>query len=218
MNINVTLRDIIEDYYDKYNLDTAVVQEFLIMEPRNKRESALEKYFAERRGKAAEIIRFTTERHGKQTLKYLTDELARVEYGIRSLQRYIRDHVVHSVLTYILGIYINEKFALGINPIQWKIASLFHDIGYPIEIANKLLNETVEIPNTYIDNLELQDVFKKYYMRLVPHNLTDLKSNLQSIPLIQRYIDQSGLSVNAKREYQRKSSYGIHDSSAKSLF
>jgi hypothetical protein len=42
-----------------------------------------------------------------------------------------RDHVIHTVHTYLLGMIIIDALNGGrINKFTWKIASLFHDIGY----------------------------------------------------------------------------------------
>jgi len=78
-----------------------------------------------------------------------------------------RDHFIHSVNVFIsgLGIYIqNEKYKEIFNDVicgreykeayqtkheeffyRWGIAALFHDIGYPIEIAVKQLNRFLRI-------------------------------------------------------------------------
>src|SRR5659263_301120 len=70
--------------------------------------------FLQRQGKAIRIVDNIMTMHGKQELLSYVSELARVEHGIQELQPWVRDHVVHALMSYLLGIYINEKF-LSIN-------------------------------------------------------------------------------------------------------
>ena len=79
-----------------------------------------------------------------------------------------RDHYIHSVNVFVLGLAVfasNEKYRKAFsksileNPIytncystkneeffyRWGITSLFHDIGYPVEIAGKQLNEFISM-------------------------------------------------------------------------
>ena len=69
--------------------------------------------------------------------------MAKVEQGIGELQPWIRDHVVHALLTFTLGSYLGAKYITlnnsDVNILQWKLAGLFHDIGYPIQTAKDLM-------------------------------------------------------------------------------
>jgi len=50
-----------------------------------------------------------------------------------------RDHVIHTIHTYLLGMHIIEKLNWVLDDeFTWKIASLFHDIGYRREIDYQL--------------------------------------------------------------------------------
>ncbi len=71
-------------------------------------------------------------KHGKEKFgKHLVD-LAQVEFGTRVFMPKHRDHVSHSMFTFILGIVINDKLLrhpdVHVDPFEWKLASLFHDI------------------------------------------------------------------------------------------
>ncbi len=66
--------------------------------------------------------------------------------NVFDVQRRSRDHVIHALNTYLLGLLLIEKLdidACETLEFQWKIASLFHDIGYPLEIAKKLIDQSI---------------------------------------------------------------------------
>jgi hypothetical protein len=74
---------------------------------------------------------------------YLLDFLQRIEIGAQFFDEGVRDHIVHSLSTYLLAIFLVQKserlnlYANRIDPLVWKIALLLHDIGYPIEILSR---------------------------------------------------------------------------------
>jgi hypothetical protein len=74
---------------------------------------------------------------------YLLDFLQRIEIGAQFFDEGVRDHIVHSLSTYFLGIFLIQKserlklYANRVDPLVWKIAFLLHDIGYPIEILSR---------------------------------------------------------------------------------
>ncbi len=115
--------------------------------------------FNERLIIAPNIIEKIMSKHGKKTLLKETAELLRIEQGTKDIaEPHQRDHVVHALLSFMLGIYLNQSFLTKHNVMadrfQWKIAGLFHDIGYPIEIAND------RILKKYSDNINR--ILKKY--------------------------------------------------------
>ncbi len=88
--------------------------------------------------------------------------LAKKEYG-GDLYKGYRDHVVHSLLIYLLGLYIyfsNQKIQQAMKTIgtegeflkAWKIAALFHDIGYHLSGSGQ---PTTEVQELLIDQLNL---------------------------------------------------------------
>src|SRR4051794_27840608 len=64
--------------------------------------------FKERQQRAINFIEQVLTRHGKEGHLSCVAELAAVEHGIRELQPKRRDHVVHVVRVFLLGIYFNE--------------------------------------------------------------------------------------------------------------
>ena len=61
-----------------------------------------------------------------------------------------RDHVIHTVNTYLLGMHIIDYLVLDFNPddiFTWKIASVFHDIGYQRAIDyQRAINSPIDFP------------------------------------------------------------------------
>ena len=63
------------------------------------------------------------------------------------------DHFVHSLSDYLLGLYLicrSDRLhrvirdANAIDPLVWKLTSLLHDIGYPVEILSKQIHVLVQ--------------------------------------------------------------------------
>lgn len=83
-----------------------------------------------------------------------------------------RDHVIHALLVYNLGACLNEIFIKQYNPkisdFQWKITSLFHDIGYSYLISNDLTFQADKTKNRIIYNITGHNdkvVAMDYYMK-----------------------------------------------------
>ena len=196
MNINDSL--LIKTRCDLYKYDCreSEIKPFL----RN-REDLLE-----RQQKAIKIIEKIMTAHGKQELLKYVSELARVEHGIRELQPWVRDHVVHALLSFILGIYINEKFLgliskIQVNEFQWKLAGLFHDVGYPAEIANNVLKPFTDKVNEIKEDFGVNrpDIISK----IDPGKFENLQNNINSFDLIQQNLKKWGLQINARKEYNQ---------------
>jgi len=159
--------------------------------------------FRERQTEAISIIEGIMTAHGKQELYLHVAELARVESGIRELERWVRDHVVHALLSFLLGIHINEHFMKpsghGVDVFQWKLAGLFHDVAYPVEVAKDILEKYTNQVNWIKKKLgaAASDVF----FRLTPVGIDQLTNGVRSLNLIQQQLDDWGLAVDANREY-----------------
>ena len=170
--------------------------------------------FLERQRKAIDIIEKVMTAHGKRDLLQYVSELARVEHGIRELQPWVRDHVVHALLSFILGIYINENFLepifhIRVNDFQWKIAGMFHDVGYPLEIANNVMQPFTSKIN-YIKRkigVDRPDIISK----IDPGELEILQNDVSSFDLIQKRLEDWGLQIDAKKEYERNMASGKID-------
>jgi len=70
--------------------------------------------------------------------------LEAAELAAHHIDEFHRDHVVHSVVVFLLGTVIKHLYlrrqGLQVDAFEWKLASLLHDISYPISIAMTLAN------------------------------------------------------------------------------
>jgi len=196
ININETLLNKICPHLYKYNCDQNNVECFL----------ANPFPFLERQRKAIHIIEKVITARGKKELLRHVVELARIEYGIRELEPQFRDHVVHAVLSFVLGIYINEEFlrptsGTPVDVFQWELAGLFHDIGYPVQIANDITKPFGAKINDIKKSLgsSVPDI----HFKIVPVGLQNLTNGKNSFELIQERLNKWGLKINAKGEYTR---------------
>lgn len=193
MNINDTLFNEIDGLSTNYDLTPYKLQDFLeTPEP-----------FLERQEKAIFIIKDIMTKNKKQELFEYVTELARVERGIRELEPSHRDHVVHAMLSFILGIYINEKFLkpsdIYIDPFEWKLAGLFHDIGYSVQVASRLLRSFEKNVNRIRKLLGSCD--DKISFKIIPEGFENLTNDKNSFELIQKRLDDWELKIDTKKVY-----------------
>lgn len=188
--------DIVNADYNEYDCNPQNMRDFLIFSGG----------FGDRQKRAIQLIEdIMAANRKKDLLSEVTKELAKIEYSIRELQPWARDHVVHALLSFILGIYISSKLlrpslSIQFDPLQWKLAGLFHDVGYPVQIAKeallKRLTSAINKTRTTI-GISRPDV----YARIELVNIDKLQNNLSSFDLIQNRIDEWGLSINVEQEY-----------------
>ena len=193
MGINRTLFAEIESLLSNYGCSEDGLREFM----------TLPWDFLRRQEKAIQMVEQIMIRHGKSDLLHHVVELARIEHGIRELEPRVRDHVVHALLSFALGVYVNERFLRpsghGVDRFQWKLAGLFHDIGYPAQVAKDILRPFTDHVNQIKRDLDVEvcDVF----FRVIPVGLERLASGANSLDLIQEWLDRWGLDINARAEY-----------------
>jgi len=159
--------------------------------------------FWDRQKKAIKIIEKIMKHHGKKPLLSQVAELARVEHSIKELEPSARDHVVHAVLSFLLGIYLNENFLkLRINDFQWKVAALFHDVGYPVQIAGKALLKPFEQTVNRIAQQEEGITNEKIRFEIRPIGIENLPRGDNSFELIGRCLNNWGLRINPKEKFE----------------
>jgi hypothetical protein len=196
MGINTTVLNGIRQNADDYGIDF-------------ERFKKIEKFltnpygFRSRQNKAIEIVKSIMTAHGKKELMPPVVQLAEVEYGIREIDQQVRDHVVHALLSFLLGVFINERF-LGpsgqtVDPFPWKLAGLFHDVGYPVQIANNLSERLADQLNKI--KRDLSDSRPDVHFHVVPAGINELSNDINSLDLIQERLDSWGLKINSKDEY-----------------
>lgn len=161
--------------------------------------------FSERQRYAIQIIRDIMTAHGKGNLINTVIELARVEQGIRELVPSQRDHVVHALLSFIVGIYVNERFLrtlweTPVDTFQWKLAGLFHDVGYPVELATKkVMGKYVGTINTSKKEIGIDTPDIRFPTDF--SSLAELQNNRNAFDLIQDRLALWNLSIDAKAAY-----------------
>ena len=140
--------------------------------------------------------------HGKEPLYHHIDELYEVEEANRALteKRDKRDHVIHALNTFLLGIYINNKYlGKGVDMFQWKVAALFHDIAYPLVVAQEIIERYFKITSEIKEKLDVETY--NATLNLIPKDIDKLTHNKSAFDLIQRRVYEWGLDVNVKKRY-----------------
>lgn len=195
MNINQKIIDNIGLRFHKYDISPAHVGWVLLDEVD----------FEERQRRAISFINDVLAEHGKSRLMAYVSKLAAVESGIKQLEPRQRDHVVHAVRVFVLGIYLNEFF-LGTNivdPFQWKIAGLTHDVGYPVQIAAKVGSPFAEELNRIQNELGIDAPLVQYHApRIV--GLERLTGGREGLQLIQDQLGRWGINLNATNVYAER--------------
>lgn len=158
--------------------------------------------FEKRQEKSIAIIKQILNIHGKADIVKFLGRLASIEPRIQELQPWVRDHVVHAVNTFILGVYILEKVnfpsfrgARFDYPFMWKLCGPTHDLGYPVEIAHNIIREpfTAEL-NDILD--EIDSPSPKLEPETYPKNLDRLCSNRDGIEIIQQRLADWALGID----------------------
>jgi len=194
MNINETLLNKIYHLSSEYGFQHYELQDFI----------ETEKFYKKQKN-AINLIQDIMAKHGKDKFRRHFADLAQFECGIRNLKPTHRDHVVHAMFSFILGIAINENYLKSsdncVDPFQWKLASLFHDIGYPIQVASRLLKpfagETNKIGKTFKSHN------KNVNFKIVPEGFENLSNGENSFDLIQERLDEWEIQIDAEKEYNR---------------
>jgi hypothetical protein len=193
MGINVRIFEGIRDNTYEYGFERWIVEEFL----------TVARDFPTRQANAISIIEGIMTPHGKQKLLGHVVQLAKVEYGIRELEPLVRDHVVHALLSFLVGVFVHEHLLKPgghkVSAFQWKLAGLFHDVGYPAQVAKDILKSYTDQINRIKRDLSVArpDVF----FRLVPVGLDELTNGVNSLCLMQEWLGRWRLKIDAKEEY-----------------
>ena len=176
------------------------------MSPINKNGSRNNKMFNERQEKAVKIIREILKHHGKVNIIEYLAILASIEPNIQDIQPRVRDHVVHAINTFLLGVYILEKVSFpglisdGVDyPFMWKLTGPTHDLGYPIEIARNINKIYINKINEFLStrNSPSPQIMENVY----PYNLNKLCNGVDANHLIQDKLTEWALGINIDHYY-----------------
>jgi len=149
---------------------------------------------------AMELTKQLIKCHGKKQLYQHIVELYEVEEATMGLTGK-RDHVIHALNTFLLGVYINNLYLPpnSVDIFQWKLTALFHDIAYPLEIAQKIIERYFEKISEIKEELHVETY--NATLNIIPQNLDKLTHNKSAFDLIQQRVYEWGLDVNVKKRY-----------------
>ena len=148
---------------------------------------------------AKELTKQLIKCHGKEQLYQHIVELYKVEKATRSLTEK-RDHVIHALNTFLLGVYINEKYLINsVDSFQWKLTALLHDIAYPLVISQKIIERYFEKVKGIKNHLGIAS--SNPTMNIVPKNFEKITNNKNAFDYIQNRIDEWGLKVDVEKKY-----------------
>jgi hypothetical protein len=193
MTINEQLLDSIKEDLWKYDLDEYRLISFLKCND------------SKRPDHAVNLISRIMVRNGKEDLYRNISELSRIERGTKGLRETGRDHVSHAVLSFILGIYINknfiEKYTEQVDPFEWKLAGLFHDFGYPLEIAGRISDSFKKNVHHVASKYSLNGFSFSSRLEIEAPILSNGRSSLD---VIQDKINEWGIDLNTNEEFNQK--------------
>lgn len=156
---------------------------------------------------AKELTKKLVKPHNKEPLYQHIVELYNVEKATRSLTEE-RDHVIHALNTFLLGVYINKKYLVNsVDIFQWKLAALFHDIAYPLKISQEIIERYFKEVKGIKNDLGIAS--SNPTMNIVPKNFEKLTNNKTAFDYIQNRIDEWGLKVDVEKKYSEMSSSNI---------
>lgn len=158
--------------------------------------------------------------YGMDSLKKYHDRYTAFESMLYGESSYYRDHVFHAVRTWMLGIFcllnssegnkifINkikidgeegDKFASEINFFEkismWTIIALCHDLGYPLEKSENILNKTREMMKDFISkpniwsNFEfggIQDNINEYIIKFMSTKMKEKRYEVSEVTSYER--------------------------------
>ena len=159
----------------------------------------LKSNMGEKQSQAESLVKEIMEHHKKGDLAKHTGELYAVESATASLTGK-RDHVIHAINTFILGLFINNKYLNNeVDLFQWKLTALFHDIAYPLEISQKIINRYFEKIKSIKNNLQ-SDVQEPSF-NLVPKDFEKLTNNISAFDLLQNRIAEWKLNIDVHNKF-----------------
>jgi len=162
--------------------------------------------FEERQIKSIDIITKILDIHGKASIVKFLGRLASIEPRIQELQPWVRDHVVHAINTFILGVYILEKVNFPLfrgarfdYPFMWKLCGPTHDLGYPIEVAHNITSPFATELNDILESINSPS--PRVQPEAYPENLDKLCENGDANEIIQNRLTEWALGIDIEHYY-----------------
>lgn len=155
--------------------------------------------------------------YGIDQLERYHDKYTKFESLLYGASEYYRDHVFHSIRTWLVGVFCllheesngktrfidmiqidgvaeNELFASKINFFEklsmWTISALCHDLGYPLEKSQQILDKTKNMMKEFVSNPTvfsnfgfngIQDNINEYIVKFMSTKMKALEKNESEI-------------------------------------
>jgi hypothetical protein len=163
---------------------------------------------------AVQIIKHILAKHGKDKLAEYMARLANVEIGVERFNPYVRDHVVHSIYVFLIGLLFKSNcahFSL-VKPLSWKLTALLHDVGYPVELFSRSIGEYLN--NVY--SMKNEIVRSPTSLPTVEYSVTlqdfeRLYSGQDSFELINKRLTEWGIITDLNGIYRSRMQNGVVD-------
>jgi hypothetical protein len=144
--------------------------------------------------------------HGKGDIVLFLERLAKIESNVQELQPWVRDHVVHAVNTFLLGVYILRQISFPSHvksrydpSFMWKLTGPTHDLGYPYEIGRNIENLLTEGLNDIIGEINVPS--PRITDDAYPENLGALCNDESGHSLIQDRLTEWALGIDVHEYY-----------------
>ena len=158
--------------------------------------------FEPRKDLAILISKNVLSQHGKsKAFSPILSKVLAIETGIQTYEPTLRDHIAHSVYVFLLGLlFISERNWDFFDPLSWKIASLLHDIGNPLELLSFSSERYLQLIREYKIEVSGYDVSYDYHVIL--EGLENLKfANDDAFTIIEDRLRMWGYCLDLRELY-----------------
>jgi hypothetical protein len=106
---------------------------------------------------------------------------------------------------FLLGIFFNENLLRDkpASPLEWKLAGLTHDVGYPLEIASKVAKPYGDKLNDIAAELQAS-ASKVTYRAPRLEGIENLTGGRNGLQLIQDRLNEWGIAIDAMEMYRER--------------
>jgi len=162
-----------------------------------------------------DLIRQILREHNKDVLAKKMEELAFIETGVREFDATLRDHVNHSVYVFLLGLLFDyHPNRLKIDKVlSWKLASLLHDIAYPVEIFARAEIKWYNSVDDIVNSILVEELPDREIQITDVHLIHDenLVSGKNAFNLISDRVREWRLQLDVKEYYLNALNQGFKD-------
>lgn len=164
--------------------------------------------YENRQNLALEISRLILQPHRKDKLPEIAFKLPSIERNLKDIQPHQRDHVCHSVLTFLLGFFMIIKLGLTRYDVifKWKLAALLHDVGYTLEITDRINDdffsayERIALGQRGVFNPTVGNYLSEYLDLYNPPG-SGQKRNV--LDLIDKKLKEAHIQIDAKKVFNQ---------------